>query len=285
MSPPSPAAAQVPQAGAPRRAYVTMISGGDAYVPGIEALGQSLQRTGTPYPRVLMATRDVSAAVLRRLGEGGWQVRLVDEIHNPCPATRQLYPRFGKVFTKLRAWELTEYDRVIFVDADTIVLRSLDALFERPGPIAAAPDFFMPDQFNSGAMVLQPSAQTFAAMMEALGQTPTYDGGDQGFLNQFFRWYEMPVEHRLPTGFNLHHFIYQFMQHHPAMLRQLGQNVHVIHYTLQKPWQHRLTLMGGSELWWQMYFGAHPELDRPWKRLVHRFEDRVFGYAVGALEG
>ena len=196
-----------PPASAPsHRAYVTMLAGGDAYVPGVEALGQSLLRTGSPYPRVVMFTDDVSGAAQRRLQAQGWLLRRVEHIANPCCATSQLYPRFARVFTKLRVWTLVEFDRVVFVDADTIVLRNIDALFERPGPFAAAPDFFMPDQFNSGAMVLQPSVATFMSMVDQLGRTGTYDGGDQGFLNQFFHWYQLPVEQRLPIGFNLHHF-------------------------------------------------------------------------------
>lgn len=267
-----------------RRAYVTMLTGGDAYIPGIDALGESLRRTKTPFPRVIMITPDVSWATQQHCKDQGWLIRPVAPIDNPCAATNLLYPRFARVFTKLRAWELTEYDRVIFIDADAVVRHNIDALFERPGPIAAAPDFFMPDQFNSGAMVLRPAAESFAAMMQALAATPTYDGGDQGFLNQFFDWYQLPIANRLPIGFNLHHFIYQFIQHHPAMQRQLGENVHIIHYTLQKPWQHRMMLTGGSALWWNMYYGSHPEKDRKWKRWAHRLEDRLFGYAVGYVE-
>jgi glycogenin glucosyltransferase len=260
------------------------MTGGDSYLPGLDVLGQSLLRTGTPYPRVVMATSDVPASARQHLRNHGWLIRPVEPIPNPCPVPNQLYPRFANVFTKLRAWELTEYDQVLFVDGDTLVMRNLDALFERPGPIAAAPDFFMPDQFNSGCMVLQPAATTFAAMREALSVTSTYDGGDQGFLNQYFNWYKLPSDNRLPSGFNLHHFIYQFMHHHPAMQEQLGEKVHVIHYTLQKPWQHRLMVMGGAELWWNLYFAVHPKLDRPWKRFLHRSEDRLFEYAVGCLE-
>lgn len=36
------------------------------------------------------------------------------------------------------------------------------------------------------ARLLQPSAQLFADMMERVATTPSYTGGDQGFLNSFF---------------------------------------------------------------------------------------------------
>jgi glycogenin glucosyltransferase len=48
-----------------------------------------------------------------------------------------------------------QYERVVYLDADTLVLDSIDDLFEReigdaPGSFAAAPDVFPPDRFNAG---------------------------------------------------------------------------------------------------------------------------------------
>lgn len=40
-----------------KRAFVTTLSGGDAYVPGLEALGRSLSASGTAVPRVALITR------------------------------------------------------------------------------------------------------------------------------------------------------------------------------------------------------------------------------------
>jgi hypothetical protein len=66
-------------------------------------------------------------------------------------------------------------------------------------------------------MVLDPSQDTFDRMVHALSSAPSYDGGDQGFLNLFFEgWYAMPVAHRLPVGYNMAHFIYQFMRSHAS---------------------------------------------------------------------
>ena len=50
-----------------KRAYVTTLCGGDAYVPGIEALGHSLIQTGTEFPLVVMVTPEVPAPARQRL--------------------------------------------------------------------------------------------------------------------------------------------------------------------------------------------------------------------------
>jgi hypothetical protein len=265
-----------------RRAYVTMICGGDTYAPGVEALGSSLRATGTQEPRVVMTTAEVSPPVRERLAGQGWIVRDIDPVANPNPESSLLFPRFAQTFSKLRAWELTEFDKVLFLDADTIVLRNLDHFFERPR-FAAAPDFFFADRFNSGVMVLEPSAEVFRTMMEKLGTAESYDGGDQGFLNDCYPdWYAMPVANRLPAGCNMHHFVFQFLHAHPTLKRNFLDEVYVIHYTLQKPWL-EIILSGGSEIWWQNFFAVHPERYAAWKDRLHALQDWSFESVVAAL--
>jgi len=134
--------------------------------------------------------------------------------------------------------------------------------------------------------VLEPSRKAFARMMEALATTKSYDGGDQGFLNDFFAdWYGGPARRRLPSGYNLPHFIYQFMHGHPTLKHKLEKTAKIIHYTVQKPWQSASTVTGGSEAWWNAYYGAHPELDSEWRRALHTMEDRSFDRVIAAFVG
>lgn len=264
------------------QAYVTMISGGDAYVPGIEALGRSLVETGTSIARVVMATPDVPTAATSRLAAQGWQIREVAPIANPHGADQLLFRRFSASFTKLRAFDLHDYERVVFLDGDTIVLRNIDDLFGRSG-FAAAPDFFMPDRFNSGVMVIDPSRALFERMQAALVAAPSYDGGDQGFLNWFWPdWWSMSVEHRLPSGYNMHHFVFQFMMAHPGLRAQCLAEIRVLHYTLQKPWL-QVDVMGGAERWWDKYYAVHPDLGAAWRRRLHELQDWTFERVVAAL--
>ena len=265
-----------------KRAYVTMLCGGDAYVPGIEALGQSLIQTGTQVPLVVMVTPEVPAAARQSLAARGFILRDIEPIKNPRPDCELLYPRFALTYSKLRAFELTEYDKVVWLDADTVVLRNIDELFARPC-LAAASDFFMPDRFNSGVMVLDPSAELFGKLMVSLAAAPTYDGGDQGFLNPYWpNWWAMPVAHRLPAAYNIHHFIFQFMAAHPQFGKQFITETRIVHYTLQKPWM-GFTITGGSSVWWSKFFAAHPEDNNSWRRRLHALQDWSFENLIGVL--
>jgi glycogenin glucosyltransferase len=231
-----------------------------------------------------MVTADVSATAREALRRQGWEILDVEPIESPSAETAQLFPRFAMTFTKLRAFGLAQFDKLVLLDADTIVLRNVDDLFERPG-FAAAPDFFLPDRFNSGVMVIEPSAALFGTLHEALVRVGSYDGGDQGFLNEMVPdWYARPVAYRLPAGYNMHHFVFQFLYAHESLRKRLMDEVRIVHYTLQKPWQ-SVTLSGGSEMWWKFFYDAHPGVENAWRKSVHRIEDWSFDSVVRALGG
>ena len=114
----------------------------------------------------------------------------------------------------------------------------------RPG-FAAAPDFFLPDRFNSGVMVVPPSKETFERMVEALSVAPSYDGGDQGFLNSLLRGLvrnagHAPAPGRLQPG-ELHLPVCAWA---PEPAGHACSRSEILHYMVQKPWQAQSTLDG-----------------------------------------
>ncbi|GAA5971960.1 hypothetical protein JCM11641_001587 [Rhodosporidiobolus odoratus] len=132
--------------------------------------------------------------------------------------------------TKLHLFRLTHYRKVLFLDADTLVLRPLSHLFDLPYPFAAAPDQGWPDAFNSGVMLAEPSLETFEGLMGMMRARGTWDGGDQGILNDYF-----PNWHRLSFTYNVTPSAYY--TYAPAYQRH-GQDVNVLHFIgAEKPWQ------------------------------------------------
>ncbi|KAF6140665.1 hypothetical protein GIB67_013958 [Kingdonia uniflora] len=62
--------------------------------------------------------------------------------------------------------------------------------------------------FNSGVMVIEPSNCRFQLLMDHINEIESYNGGDQGYLNEIFTWW-----HRIPKHMNfLKHFCYEFLQ-------------------------------------------------------------------------
>ncbi|WOK97670.1 hypothetical protein Cni_G06378 [Canna indica] len=212
-----------------REAYATVLHSSDAYVCGAIALAHSIRRTGSARDLLLLHDSSISGAQLRALVAAGWLPRQIERIRNPR-AQRGTYNEYN--YSKLRLWQLTEYHKVVFVDADILVLRNLDLLFHFPQISAAGNDGVI---FNSGIMVIEPSNCTFRALMERRDDVVSYNGGDQGFLNEVFVWW-----HRLPRRVN---FLKNFWSNTTAEASMKNHlfaaeppELYAIHYLGIKPW-------------------------------------------------
>ena len=83
------------------------------------------------------------------------------------------------------------------------VLQNCDELFSRD-EFSAAPDAGWPDCFNSGVFVFQPSLDTFNRIMSFALEYGSFDGGDQGLLNMFFKdWACSDIQKHLPFVYNM----------------------------------------------------------------------------------
>lgn len=94
-------------------------------------------------------------------------------------------PDLSSVLTKLHVFRLTQYSKIIFLDADVLPVRPLSHLFTLPYEFSAVPDVGWPDIFNSGMMVLTPGEDRFQEIRELVRSRGSWDGGDQGILNEW----------------------------------------------------------------------------------------------------
>lgn len=94
-------------------------------------------------------------------------------------------PDLRSVLTKLHVFRLTQYSKVIFLDADVLPVRPLSHLFTLPYEFSAVPDVGWPDIFNSGMMVLTPGEGKFQEVRHLAKTQGSWDGGDQGVLNEW----------------------------------------------------------------------------------------------------
>ncbi|WEX11178.1 glycosyltransferase [Chelativorans sp. AA-79] len=231
-----------------RHAYVTLVTNAD-YAVGALALVRSLQRTRTDAEIVVMHTGGVDATALTPLASLG--ARLVEaellptseafnerhqrvRLHADAPFTKGNKPAFHTPldnFAKLRLWQLTEYERVVFIDADAIVLRNIDRLFSYP-EFSAAPNVYesLADfhRLNSGVFTARPSEATFRSMLAVLDHPEAFwRRTDQTFLQSYF-----PDWHGLPVFFNMLQYVWFNL---PGLWD--WKSVSVVHYQYEKPWE------------------------------------------------
>ena len=244
-------------------AWVTLLTQPD-YLPGVRTLRASLARVGTRYPLLVMVTAGIDGAARQLLEDDGCLVREVEPLRPVSDdGTGYANARFAEVWTKLAAWNLTDLERVVVLDADMLVVAPMDELFDlelAPGAIAAChacrcnpnriasyPADWTPDScaytyladlpetlaayLNGGLLVLTPDRAVFddmVARLSALDDLAGFPFAEQDFLNDYYRGRWVP----LPYVYNA---LKTLPFQHPALWD--ASAVKNIHYIIDKPWQ------------------------------------------------
>lgn len=212
-----------------REAYATILHSSEFYVCGAIALAQSIRMSGSTKDLIILVDKKVGEEKREGLREAGWQVREIRRIRNPR-AEKDSYNEWN--YSKFRLWQLTDYDKIIFIDSDLLILRSLDFLFDLPEISATGNSRFV---FNSGMMVIEPSNCTFKFLVGHRRDIVSYNGGDQGYLNEVFTWW-----HRIPRRMNyLKHFWSNSTEEFEMKTSLFGADpaeLYVLHYLGIKPW-------------------------------------------------
>ncbi|CAN6840078.1 unnamed protein product, partial [Brassica oleracea] len=228
-----------------KEAYVTLLYG-DEFLLGVRVLGKSIRDTGSDKDMVALVSDGVSDYSKNLLKADGWKVEKISLLANP----NQVHPtRFWGVYTKLKIFNMTDYNKVVYLDADTIVVKNIDDLFKCSKFCA---NLKHSERLNSGVMVVEPSQALFNDMMRKIKTLSSYTGGDQGFLNSYYPDFQnarvfdpslspeelktrpVPDMERLSTLYNADVGLY--MLANKWMVDE--SKLHVIHYTLGplKPW-------------------------------------------------
>uniref|UniRef100_A0A3B5MZH5 glycogenin glucosyltransferase n=1 Tax=Xiphophorus couchianus TaxID=32473 RepID=A0A3B5MZH5_9TELE len=159
------------------KAFVTLATS-DSYCQGATVVARSLRRYGTTRHVVVMVTPNISEQSSRKVLENVFDEIITVDVKN---SEDQLHlsmlgrPELGVTFTKLHCWNLTQYNKCVFLDADTLVLCNVDELFQRD-ELSAAPDPGWPDCFNSGVFVFRPSKITYTSLLDLALQHGSFDG-------------------------------------------------------------------------------------------------------------
>jgi glycogenin glucosyltransferase len=144
--------------------------------------------------------------------------------------------RFGDQYTKLHLWSLDALlgvNRVVYLDADTLVRRNFDELFDLPFPFAAVPDVYekwgFKLVFNAGVLVLHPNHTTYESVLSQIAEARYPPGeAEQAFLNLYFGADVV----RLPYLYNANLAI---RERSPSLWEAMRDEIRIVHYTSPKP--------------------------------------------------
>lgn len=179
-------------------AWVTLATN-DSYALGALVVAHSLKKVSTQHQLAVLITPGVTESMKVKLQNVYDVVELVDVLDSKDAANLAVLkrPELGITFTKLHCWNLTQFEKCVFLDADVLVsyarnlfwsgnlkiiflqiLQNCDELFERD-EFSAAPDVGWPDCFNSGVFVFTPSADTYGKLIQFADSDGSFDGAEK----------------------------------------------------------------------------------------------------------
>ena len=231
--------------------YVTLLTD-DSYVCGIAMMLQSMKKVNTKYSLHVLYTEDVSECTLEILNQFGVTYEQVSLIYTP----EDIYARnvavnprtaatWRTVWTKLRIFDQTQFDKIVALDNDIIFLKNLDHLFEKPHMTAALDGEYFniwPNEphFNSGCMVIEPNHKLFEDILnfainlklEDIPNKQCYAVvADQEIMNMYFNDWFNKKELHLNKYYNIFGPYIQEEQ-----VEDIKENGYFIHFIGRKPW-------------------------------------------------
>jgi len=269
---------------ATKYAYIFLVMRGSKYIPGAIIASHSLG-LHTKYDRILMVTDDVKDT---KIAEPFFKrIVVVDKITakcNPLKTAKQntIYGEWiSDSFTKLRMLEFEEYSHVCFLDADLVILRSIDHVFDYKHNVATFTNMWFDrskkspySHIKEGEVIpketiMKNLATTYVGnghllkiktgkkmlgylieilkLLEPFGNRECLSGSEEQFFAMMFSF----------DGWNKLENLYNIYPWHMKEYKDLltEKDPYIIHYfNVDKPWfpESKIVEYQDRDIWWQM---------------------------------
>ena len=175
-----------------------------------------------------------------RLQAAGWSVVCrVPIIEHPAPSRESRF-HTAKLYSKLNLWGLQEYDALLYMDVDTLMLRECSRVFTVHYPamlrsnheLAAVRDrpAVLERNFNAGVLLVIPRRPVHNLIARINDTHHEKSWAEQGLLNVLYkdRFYELS-------------YIYNAnlvsKRDEPELWEKYRNRIAIVHYTVSKGWE------------------------------------------------
>lgn len=233
-----------------RKAYVTLLSDVN-YYDGVIVLKRSLQAVNAQYPLYCALSKSIPNFIENKLlNEGIKVLRLIDHIDISDHLTDN-NNHWSKTFDKLLIWGFVQFEKIVFLDSDLLILNNIDSLFnyESFSGVCAGKSYPGNENWkgiNSGVMVIVPDLNVKQALLDLIPKTIDECQknhrliGDQDVLQLYLtdRW-DNELSLQIDEGYNI---FADFLNYYIKELgyswdKTKGRTIYVVHFIGRtKPW-------------------------------------------------
>ncbi|MBM6671529.1 hypothetical protein H6B14_12280 [Phocaeicola coprophilus] len=233
------------------RAYITLLSN-KSYFEGVLILHRSLKAVQARYPLYCVLSISVEDEVQKRLEcEGIPCIRLSRTVVDGLVNSEKCgFSHWNYTFDKLLVWGLTQFEKMVFLDCDMLIVRNIDHLFEcEPFSAVIAGSLYPGNEhwegLNSGIMVIIPDERVRDCLLANInleieaGKAENRMIGDQDVIKRYLKNWKDQKNLHLEQGYNvfadyLTYYIYRLGY---SLNDQTDKPIFVIHFIGRaKPW-------------------------------------------------
>ena len=269
-------------------AYITLIST-DNYLYGCIGLMYSWKATNPKYPFYCIVTENISQETIRILTAIGYHV-IKDVAYVPDSYLNLLkqYEETGEYetpignsktdlkqngwqhcWTKLQIFKYVEFDKLLFMDADSYVIQNLDHIFDMPGWSATCEydaTWTGQQRFHAAFMLIEPNLSTYSELCQLAEDNPLIMhpitnqpqlSNDYDLLNLYKSDWKNHPECRIPNYTYVDSYTLRTTDFFLPFVLNCFPKMRAIHLSGNKPWlcgtQEVANYSGEWGLWKELY--------------------------------
>lgn len=155
------------------------------------------------------------------------------------------FPHWNNTFGKLHIFDLVDFDKIVYLDSDLLLLANIDSLFRQPHMSAVVAGKSFPGQtdwvdLNSGLMVVEPEMGLLDDLINAIPDAAARRAnmGDQDLLQEFYGDWPSTPELHLDEGYNIfNNNIDHYIRREGYGFRGKKKTIYAVHFVAgKKPW-------------------------------------------------
>lgn len=224
--------------------YVTVLST-ETYLLGVLCMYKSLKNSNTKIPLTVVVTDNISEDIIKILENEDINVirkpkiKFSNIINDKNKDSKFMY--WNNTFDKLYVFELTQFEKIVYIDSDMLILKNIDELFKKINLSAVVAGNFYPGneewvKLNSGLMVIEPKSGILNEFEKILN-VEILKGkviGDQNIIQEYIPEWENIKELHLDHKYNM---FFQYLEYYIDKLKKSLDDISIIHFiSKDKPW-------------------------------------------------
>ena len=224
--------------------YVTVLST-ESYLLGVLCMYKSLKNTNTNVPLTVVVTDNISEDIIKILENEGISVvrkpkiKITNIVNEQNKDSKFMY--WNNTFDKLHIFELVQFEKIVYIDSDMLILNNIDELFSRENLSAVVAGNFYPGneewvKLNSGLMVIEPKQGMLDSFMKILNSEILKGKiiGDQNIIQEYIPEWENKKELHLDHKYNI---FFQYLEYYSEKYKKSLEDISIIHFiSKNKPW-------------------------------------------------